>query len=429
MKPLFAISCPIDTYYGYGARSRDLVKSLIDSNKYRIKILPQKWGNCPWGFIEDHSEWEFLNEHLVKGNQLDKKPDIWAQITVPNEFQPLGIFNIGITAGIETTLCRAEWIEGMNRMDLNIVPSNHSKKVFEDTSFEKRDNNNNILGEVKLQKPVEVVFEGINLDVYKHITPSQITFNLDDIKENFAYLFVGHWMQGDMGEDRKNVGLLIRSFYELFKNKPKAPALILKTSGAGACYMDREFILNKIHAIKESVEAQSFPSIYLLHGELEDSEMNELYNHPKVKAMVSLTKGEGFGRPLLEFTQSKKPIIATNWSGHTDFLHKKFVSLIEGNLTPVHQSAVNDWILKESHWFTPNMMEIGHYLNNVFVNYKPFKENAKKQAGYAKNRFSLNKMKELLVSLIDQYSPEFVEEVELVLPELQPLELPKLETL
>ena len=132
MKPLFIISCPIDTYSGYGARSRDIVKSLIKLDTYDIKILPQRWGNCPWGFIDDHSEeWGYLNNHLLpQGPNLPKQPEIWAQITVTNEFQAVGKYNIGFTAGIETTLVAPQWIDGMNRMDVNFVSSNHAKNVF-----------------------------------------------------------------------------------------------------------------------------------------------------------------------------------------------------------------------------------------------------------------------------------------------------------
>lgn len=430
MKPLFIISCPIDTYSGYGARSRDLVKSIIDSNKYEVKILPQRWGATPWGFIKDNPSWNFLKSHILESNSLDRKPEIWMQITVPNEFQPVGIFNIGVTAGIETTACRPEWIEGMNRMDLNIVPSEHSKNVFQSVKFEHVDKNSNqIVGSTSLQKPVEVVFEGINLDVYKYLPKDQIKFDLDDIEESFAYLCVGHWMQGNIGEDRKNIGLLVKAFYEIFKNKKKTPALILKTSGAGASYMDRDVILEKIHEIKNSITANNLPTVYLLHGEFTDLEMNELYNHPKVKAMISLTKGEGFGRPLLEFTQTKKPIIATNWSGHIDFLNPKFTSLINGDLKPVDESSANEWILKEAQWFAPNLAEVGHYLTTVFTHYNKFTENAKKQASYAKNRFSLENMGELLTNLIEKNSPEFVEEIQLKLPELETLELPEIEQL
>ena len=181
-KPSFIISCPIQTYSGYGARSRDVVKALIELDKYDVKIIPQRWGNTPQGFIEDNPEWEFLNKHMI--SQLTDQPDIFAQITVPNEFQAVGKYNIGITAG----------------------------------------DNSPCLIDLK-------------------------------IKEDFAYLFCGHWMQGQMGEDRKNVGLLVKAFYETFKNKKKVPALILKTTSMGTSYMDRDEILKRINIIKDTVKA------------------------------------------------------------------------------------------------------------------------------------------------------------------------------
>ena len=168
MKNSFVISCPIDTYSGYGARSRDLVKAIIELDKYDVKILPQRWGGTPWGFIEEHKEWHFLKSHLLEfGKPLSTRPDIWAQVTIPNEFQPVGQYNIGFTAGIETTVPNPQWIEGLNRMDLNLVSSNHSKKVFEDVNFEMKDQNTQQVQKViKLQKPVEVLFEGADLTKY-----------------------------------------------------------------------------------------------------------------------------------------------------------------------------------------------------------------------------------------------------------------------
>ena len=431
MKPLFIISCPIDTYSGYGARSRDLVKSIIKSNKYDVKVLPQRWGNCPWGFIEDHpEEWGFLTPHLLpQGNQLPKQPEIWAQISVPNEFQRVGKFNIGITAGIETTICHGSWVEGLNRMDLNLVSSNHSKNVFESMNFEKKDDKGNHLGFIKIEKPIEVIFEGIELEKFFPLK-SKSTIDLSEIKEPFAYLFVGHWMQGSIGEDRKNVGLLLKSFYETFKNKKKTPALILKCSGAGASYMDRDFILDKIQQVKSSIKADSLPNVYLLHGEFTDGEMNELYNHSKVKAMLSLTKGEGFGRPLLEFSLVKKPIISTNWSGHLDFLDKNFTTLVDGELKKVHPSAaVKDVLMEEGEWFAPNLMEVSNHLQNMFSNYENYTKGAMLQYHRSKNKFSFAKMCELIDKTLTQSIPDFPKELKLNLPKLKKpkLELPKLE--
>ena len=139
MKPMFIVSCPIDTYSGYGARARDFVKALIELDKYDVKVLPQKWGQTPWGFIKAHPEWEFLTSHLLPvGNQLPKQPEIWCQITVPNEFQPIGKYNIGLTAGIETTGCHPSWVEGCNRMNLVLTSSTHSANVFKSIKFEQR---------------------------------------------------------------------------------------------------------------------------------------------------------------------------------------------------------------------------------------------------------------------------------------------------
>jgi len=426
MKPLFIISSPFDTYSGYGARSRDLIKAIVETDKYNVKLLSQRWGSTPFGFCKDNPEWSFLQELVLPNNQIPKKPEIWAQVTIPSEFQPIGKFNIGFTAGIETTICAGDWIEGLNRMDLNIVSSEHSKNVFVNTEFEKRNRNTHALeGYIKLEKPVEVLFEGADIKTYfQDDRPCLIDFN---IPEKFAYLFVGHWMQGDLGEDRKNVGLLVKAFYEVFKNKQNAPALILKTSQIGSSYVDREEILKRIKLIKKTVNAKTFPNVYLLHGEFTDEEMNSLYNHSKVKAMVSLTKGEGFGRPLLEFTLTKKPLITTAWSGHADFLNPEFTTLIGGQLSNVHPSAANQWLLQESQWFTPDNGQVGHYLKDVFENYKGYAEKAKRQAYKSKTEFSWDKMKEKLDNILNENVPEFPKEVKLKLPSMKKIELPKLQ--
>ena len=425
-KPLFVISSPFDCYSGYSARSRDLVKAIIESDKYEVKLLSQRWGNTPFGFCENNPEWSFLYNHVLNPTQPNQQPDIWMQITVPSEFQPVGKYNIGCTAGIESTICPPDFIEGINRMDLTLVSSEHSKKVFQESFFEKRNKQTNVLESViKLEKPVEVLFEGCNLKNYKVLdTPCSLDIQ---VKEKFAYLFVGHWLDGEIGEDRKNVGLLVKAFLETFKNKPNPPALILKTSQVGSSYVDREEILKKIKKIKKTVNSNNLPNIYLLHGEFSDEEMNEIYNHSKVKAMVNLTKGEGFGRPLLEFTLVKKPLIATGWSGHMDFLNPEFTNLIGGQLTNVHPSTKNQFLLPESQWFSPDHMQIGFYLKDVFENYKNYTEKAKRQAHYSKTNFSWDKMKEKTDELFTKYIPEFPKMVPLSLPKLSKINLPKLQ--
>tara|TARA_B110000858_G_scaffold30605_1_gene33504 strand:- start:161 stop:1441 length:1281 start_codon:yes stop_codon:yes gene_type:complete len=424
MKNTFVISCPIDTYSGYGARSRDIVKALINLDKYDVKVMPQRWGNTTRGFINDHEDWHWLKPYIMEvGGKLTQKPDIWSQISVPNEFQAIGEYNIGITAGIETNTCAPPWIEGMNRMNMNLVSSNHSKEVFQNTRFEATNKQNGQKTVVGLTSPIEVLFEGVNLDTYFPTTePCLIDF---DIKESFAYLFVGHWLPGDMGEDRKNVGLLIKAFFETFKNKKSKPALILKTTVSTPSYRDRDEIMKRIIEIRNSVNSKNLPNIYLLHGNFTDEEMNSLYNHKSVKSMISLTRGEGFGRPLLEFSLTGKPIITTNWSGHIDFLNPEFTTLLGGQLSEIHPTAqVKDMLIEGSKWFSPNHMEVGTKFKDVFENYKKYIDGGKRQAYHSKTNFSFNMMQNLLGKTLDSNIPEIAKQVPLQLPKL---ELPKLQ--
>ena len=425
-KPRFVISCPFDTYSGYGARSRDIIKAIIESDKCNVQLLAQKWGETSWGFCKDHKEWEFLYNHIAPQDWQSIQPEIWMQITIPNEFMPIGKYNIGLTAGIEASTCKPEWIDGLNRMDINLVYSKFAKRVFETTTYEKKDKRTDKpVGVLKSEKPIHVVFEGADLNVYKPVKTIK-NIKLDNIKEDFCFLFVGHWMNGDFGHDRKNVSLLVKSFYESFKNKKKKPALILKSSVGVASYMSREEILKRIKSIRKTVNSKNLPNIYLLNGEFDDVEMNELYNHPKVKTMVSLTKGEGFGRPLLEFSLTGKPIIASNWSGHTDFLNEEFVSLLPGKLENVHESAANNWLIKEASWFAPDHSAIGTTFRDNYKNYKNYTKLSQKQKYYARKNFSWEKMKELVNGILDKNIPSMPLPVQLNLPSIS---IPKLEKL
>ena len=417
-KPLAVVSCPIDTYSGYGARARDFVKALVDLDKFDVKVLSQRWGNTRFGYLEDHNEND-LSSRIIPS--MTTQPELWIQITVPNEFQKVGKYNIGVTAGMETTIVHNTWIEGCNRMDLVLTSSNHSKSVFESTVYTKQDpKTKQPAGELKLTTPVEVLLEGADLTKY---FPTKSNLDLSSIKESFCYLFVGHWLNGDYGQDRKNVGYMIKSFLETFKNKKDAQALILKTSKVTTSIMDRESVLDKIEQIRQTVTGK-LPNIYLFHGDVNDSEMNELYNHTKVKAMVSLTKGEGFGRPLLEFSLTNKPVIASAWSGQVDFLDKEFSTLLGGDLTNVHPSAASkDMILTEAKWFTPSDVEVNKAYRLVHKDYKKFLSLSKRQGHKSRTEFSYEKMVEVLGNLLDKNVPEFPKQVELNLPKL---ELPKL---
>jgi glycosyltransferase involved in cell wall biosynthesis len=421
MKKLCVVSCPIATRSGYGSRSRDLVRSLIQTKgeEWDIKILPQRWGNTPQNALT--SEDTDLTSRLISG-KLNQKPDIWMQITIPSEFQPIGHFNIGVSAVIETTNASPDFIEGCNRMDLTLVSSEHSKVTLNSIYDKLDEKTKQKVGEVKLTKPVEVLFEGFDPNIYdnkKEVTKS-VTDTLSDVKESFAFLFVGHWLQGNIGHDRKNVSGLIHTFLNTFKNKKNAPALILKTSITAPGITNVHELRKRIDMLKGMIDSTNLPNIYILDGDLSDEEMNSLYNHPKVKAHVSFTRGEGFGRPLLEACVSGKPIIVSNWSGHLDFLNKDFNFLVGGELQDVDQSAANKWILKDSKWFTINYSEGAGVMKWVYDNYKKAVEKSRKNRKYVKDNFTFDEMSSKLTEILDTYKAgDGPQQVELKLPKLK----------
>jgi glycosyltransferase involved in cell wall biosynthesis len=419
MKPTLVFQAPVATRSGYGDHARDLLHSLYKLDKFDIKVISTRWGQTPMDVLNYDNEFhKWVVDNIIPGVQ--EKPDIYIQVTVPNEFQPVGFYNIGITAAIETTHCALDWIHGCNRMDLIITPSEHSKKSLVDTVYNEQDKQSGkLIAQHKIQKPVEILFEGFNENFGTN--DFQYVSELDEIKEDFAFLFVGHWLRGDLGEDRKNVGMMIKTFAMAFKNEKKKPALILKTSSAGFSILDREVTIKKIREVLGKDYGQV--PIYLLHGDLTEAEMNGLYEHPKVKAMLNFTKGEGFGRPLLEFSLTGKPVIVSGWSGHLDFL-KNGAVLLEGELKEVHESAADQFLLKEAKWFNVNISKALVKIKDVYKNYDKYKVEASKLGKQNKQNFSLGKMTELFDVILNQYGIYTK-----VQPKFQQLQLPKLKML
>jgi glycosyltransferase involved in cell wall biosynthesis len=420
MKPTLVFQAPVATRSGYGDHARDLLHSLYKLDKFDIKVISTRWGATPMDALNyDKPFHKWIVDSIIPG--IEQKPDIYIQVTVPNEFQPLGFYNIGITAAIETTHCALDWVHGCNRMDLIIVPSEHSKKSLVDTIYNEADKQSGqLIRQHKIEKPVEILFEGFDEMDFATDDIVNIT-ELDAIKEDFAFLFVGHWLRGDLGEDRKNVGMMIKTFAMAFKNEKVKPALVLKTSSAGFSVMDRETTIKKIREVLGK-DYKSVP-IYLLHGDLTPSEMNGLYEHRKIKAMLNFTKGEGFGRPLLEFSLTGKPVIVSNWSGHIDFL-KQGAVLLEGELKPVHESAADQFLLKESQWFNVNISKALSTIKDVYKNYDKYKVESFQLGKQNKQNFGLSKMTEGFDGILNQYGI-----YSKIQPKFQQLQLPKLKML
>ena len=433
MKKLMLICAPVSSRSGYGDHARDLVRSLIAHDKYNIKIQDVNWGNTPKDALDSELDKNII-DCILSQPKVDRQPDVYVDIRIPNEFQRWGNVNIGITAGIETTAVSQAWLEGCNKMDLIIVPSEHSKDGFAKALYEKMqqlpDNQQQKVGELKLEKPIEVLFEGSDENIFKPIDNSSLDL-VDDIKEDFAFLHVGLWGKGRFGEDRKDISKLVKVFYESFANKKKQPALILKTAGATFSIMDREECLRKINNIKSKFpEDWNLPNVYLLHGSLSTEEMNKLYNHPKVKTFISFTHGEGYGRPLQEATMVGLPVIASGWSGQMGFLSQTDSMLLGGELVQVPKSQVwKDIIVPESQWFNVNETQAYKAMNHCFQNYEKTKERALNLMKINRDKFTLDKMTEKLDEIVTPYIDKVPTQVGLQLPKLKKVgdsKLPKI---
>mgnify|MGYP003133850395 FL=1 len=434
-KPLVLVTAPVETRSGYGNHSRDICQSLIELDKYDVRIQSVRWGSTPPTALEkDNPIHQEIEKRILRQPSMERQPDLHLHIVIPNEFQAVGKVNVGMTAGIEHTIPPASWVEGCNRMDMTIFTSEFSRDCFKNIQFDKLDNKTQqVQGQLKLEKPTDVLFEGADTNIYKET--KEISDNLKGqfsrIKEDFCFLFTGHWLGGNLGEDRKDIGMMLKVFYTMFKNQKNQPALVLKTSGAGFSVIDRNEIMKRINTIKDSMSPHKLPPVYLLHGDLTDEEMNQMYNHPKVKAHLSFTHGEGFGRPLLEASFSGKPVIAPIATGQADFLSKDYTVELPHAMTKVPAGAFpKDYHNPEALWATVNYGIAGRMMKDVFENYDKYKLKAKKQMIVNRETFSHKAMTDKLESIVGKLLGGVPQQVQLKLPTLKKepkkLKLPKL---
>jgi hypothetical protein len=425
-RPQLVFCGPVTTRSGYGEHARDLLTSLFDMDKFDIKVISINWGHTPMNALDQSNpEHKKILDAIIPG--LQQQPDIWVHCTIPNEFQPIGKYNIGITAGVETDICSGEWVEGCNRMNLVIVPSKHAKEVFTNTKYEKRDKQTGqSIGNIEVTVPIEILHEGVREDIYNRSKPlvDGVKQTLDNIREDFTFLFVGHWLKGDFGQDRKDLSGLIFTFLETFGDTDNPPALLLKASSGTFSITDRSRTIEKINLIKQMTKKKNLPNIYLLHGDLTDDEMNTLYNHEKVKALVSFTKGEGYGRPIAEFITSGKPVAVSGWSGHVDFVNPAFHTYLDGELKPIHKSAVWDGILNEgSSWFNVNYQSASETLQKMYKKYNSFLSESKKSVKEIETKWSYTSMVDKFDKMLSEYLPKFAENVKLKLPALKKVDV------
>ena len=433
MKRSVVMIAPFNTRSGYGDHARSLFYSIMDREDLDIKCLDVKWGSTPRNHLRPEvPRHKKLLDSFVTQDQIQSQPDILIDIRIPNEFASGAKVNIGITAGVETDVVSPAFLEGMNRMNFNLVPSRFTADTFNRCIFDKMEDQPNgqkaKVGEIKNEKPISVLFEGVDTDIYFPRDKNQLDKGLSKelnelIKEDFAYLHVGQWNKGGFGEDRKNIGVLIKSFLKAFSNVPNPPALVLKTNGANFSVLDREETKKKIQQVKDMFHGVNLPNIYLIHGDFTIEEMSTLYNHPKIGAFITCTHGEGFGRPMLEASCCDLPVIASKWSGHMDFLTDSESMLIDGFLKEVPESVLwENIIVKPSKWFSVNEADVVRKVRTFHKKRKLIQKKAVRLGKKNRREFSLKAMADKFNEIIDSVLKEIPQAVGLKLPKLKKVE-------
>ena len=300
------LRAPLLTRSGYGVHSRQVLRYLLQNPNIEVKTQILPWGVTSW-CVDHEADNGLIGEALARAvTEVTTPFDVSIQVQLPNEWDPsLAKKNVGITAAVETDFSNPAWTSvHCSKMDLVIVPSEHAKKSLEKKAYSR----------TQIKVVPETFFDEL-------LSDPQCNLDLEQVKTSFNFLTVGVLTGLAPDTDRKNTLYLLKWFLEEFKDDPDV-GLIIKTNQGKDTTIDRKITTKMLRQVLKEIKVGAFPKVYLLHGTMDRKSMNSLYKHNKVKAFVSATRGEGFGLPFIESAAADLPVLATDWSAHTEFLNQ-----------------------------------------------------------------------------------------------------------
>lgn len=352
------LRAPLLSVSGYGVHSRQVFEWARSIDTWQLSTQVLNWGNTTW-YLNPKAENGLIGEIMSRSTNQTKDFDISIQVQLPNEWDPsIAKFNIGITAAVETDKCNPGWVDAVNKMSVVIVPSEHVKKTLMSS------------GDVKT--PIHVIGEWFLPEIVTHKDPLPLS-----LRTNFNFLIVSQMTAQNSVDDRKNILDTLKWMLDVFKDD-KDVGIILKTNFGRGTKIDKKFTQDNVEKFIKQHRKGDFPRIHLLHGIMSSEEIARLYRHPSIKCYVNLTRGEGFGLPILEATVAELPVIATNWSAHLDFMKLgKFVA-VDYTLVDVPASKIdNNIFVPNTKWAQPLEADFKKRLQKFRVSYDTPKQWAK----------------------------------------------------
>lgn len=384
-KKILVVRGPVMTQSGYGTHSRQVAEWALDQEGPNLEVIfqPLPWGINPW-LIDENKQNGLIKKIIDRSKPLQRKPDYSIQVQLPNEWdEKLANFNVGVSAVVESSHCSNEWVQKMNLMNMVIVPSTHTEKVIKNS------------GEIKV--PLFVIPESFPSEFLSDPPEN----NLFDFSTDFNFLLFGQVTGTNPENDRKNIFYTIKWFCEVFKDNPDV-GLIVKTNSGRSTKIDKIKTRKLLQSLLREVRKSEFPKVHFIHGNLDEKDLHSLYTHNKVKALLTLTRGEGFGLPILESAVCGLPVIATNWSGHLDFLNiGKFIK-VDYDLSQIPKSRVDGKIfIENSYWANPSEEDSKRKMRKLYEKYEVPKQWALELSEGLKERYNIDHIKKMYSEVID----------------------------
>ena len=370
------LRAPLLTMSGYGVHSRQVFEWLHSKKNIELDVECLNWGMTPW-IINQNYENGLIQKIMSCSRKTNPPYDVTFQLQLPDEWDSnLGKFNVGMSAFVETDLCNPKWIESANKMDHIVVPSNFTKDVVKKSGM--------------LTTKISVIPEWFNDQIE---SASSIDYKFDT---SFNFLIISQLNSQNPPDDRKNIFNTIKWLCETFKDNNDV-GIVLKTNSGKGTTIDKKITQNIMEQMIRAIGKKSFPKIYLFHGNMSKKEMAGFYKSKDIKVLASATRGEGYGLPLIDAASSGMPVIATNWSGHLDFLGKDFIK-VDYDIKEIRKEKADNRIFFEGFkWAEPKENDFKKKAIEVYKNYKDYKLQAKE----LKSKIHFNFSKKAIINQYD----------------------------